>query len=49
MPPVEAFGPLLFVDIALILCQSLAFSLLSVALFCHSLQRWGGVTVGPTE
>lgn len=26
MPPAEAFGPLLFVDIALILCQSLAFS-----------------------
>lgn len=26
MPPAEAFGLLLFVDIALILCQSLAFS-----------------------
>ena len=26
MPPAEAFGPLLFVDTALILCQSLAFS-----------------------
>lgn len=39
MPPAEAFGPLLFVDIALILCQSLAFSckLEEYLSFSHSL------------